>query len=230
MFHVKHLDLESRVAAAAPDLPPEAVAALAVLVDRLTRADLNVTAIRDIDEAIERHVLDSLRALPLIDAAPPGSLVDVGSGGGVPALVIAATRDSRDVHAIEATGRKAAFIAETAEAMGIDARVRVHAARSEELSAEGSPWRDAFACVCARALAPPPVAVELCAPLCQTGGRIVLWTGVQADRPAIATAAAALAAELEDEELPGLTTLRKLDATPTRYPRRPGMAAKRPLA
>ncbi len=153
MFHVKHLKLESRVAAAAPDLPGDTVVALAILVDRLTRADLNVTAIRDPDEAIARHVLDSLRALPLIDAAPPGPLADVGSGGGVPALVIAATRDSRDIHAIEATGRKAAFIAATAEAMGV--AVTVHAARSEELAADGSPWRDAFACVCARALAQP---------------------------------------------------------------------------
>ena len=106
----------------------------------------------------------------------------------------------------------------------------VHAARSEELAADGSPWRDAFACVCARALAIPPVAVELCAPLCRPGGRLVLWTGAQADRAAIETAAAALAGELEPEELPGLTTLRKLGDTPTRYPRRPGMAAKRPLA
>jgi 16S rRNA (guanine527-N7)-methyltransferase len=228
MFHVKHLKLESRVAAAAPALRPDTVAALAILVDRLTRADLNVTAIRDPDEAIERHLLDSLRALPLIDAAPPGPLADVGSGGGVPALVIAATRDSRDIHAIEATGRKAAFIAEAAEAMGV--AVAVHAARSEELAAEGSPWRDAFACVCARALAHPPVAVELCAPLCRQGGRLVLWTGAQADRTAMGTAAAAVAAELEPEELAGLTTLRKLEATPARYPRRPGMAAKRPLA
>jgi 16S rRNA (guanine527-N7)-methyltransferase len=228
MFHVKHLKLESRVAAAAPDLDAVTVAKLAILVDRLTRADLNVTAIRDPDEAIERHVLDSRRALPLIDAAPAGPLADVGSGGGVPALVIAATRDSRDVHAIEATGRKAAFIEETAQAMGV--AVTVHAARSEQLAAPGSPWRDAFACVCARALANPPVAVELCAPLCQTGGRLVLWTGAQADRDAIAAAAAALDGELEPEELAGLTTLRKLGQTPARYPRRPGMAAKRPLA
>jgi 16S rRNA (guanine527-N7)-methyltransferase len=228
MFHVKHLKLESRVAAAAPDLRPETVAALAILVDRLTRADLNVTAIRDPDDAIERHVLDSLRALPLLDGAPPGPLADVGSGGGVPALVIAAARDSRDTHAIEATGRKAAFIAETAEAMGV--AVTVHAARSEELAAAGSPWRDAFACVCARALAHPPVAVELCAPLCRPGGRLVLWTGAQADRAAIAMAGEALAAELGPEELPGLTSLAKIGPTPPRYPRRPGMAAKRPLA
>jgi 16S rRNA (guanine527-N7)-methyltransferase len=84
--------------------------------------------------------------------------------------------------------------------------------------------------VCARALAPPPVAVELCAPLCRPGGRLVLWTGERAERPAIAEAAAALAAELEPEELGGLTTLRKIGDTPDRFPRRPGMAAKRPLA
>jgi 16S rRNA (guanine527-N7)-methyltransferase len=228
MFHVKHLDLESRVAAAGPDLLPRAVTALAILVERLTRAELNVTAVRDPEDAIARHVVDSLRALPLVDAAPAGPLADVGSGGGVPALVIAAARDSRDVHAIEATGRKAAFIAETAEAMGV--AVTVHAARSEELAAAGCGWRTAFACVCARALAPPPVAVELCAPLCRRGGRIVLWTGAQADRAAIAAAALVLSVELEPEELAGLTTLSKVGDTSERFPRRPGMAAKRPLA
>jgi 16S rRNA (guanine527-N7)-methyltransferase len=228
MFHVKHLKLESRVAELAPGLSAEAIEALAVLVDRLTGADLNVTAVRDPDEAVDRHVLDSLRALPLIDSAPPGPLVDVGSGGGVPALVLAAARSTRDIHAIEATQRKAAFIAETAEAMGV--RVAVHAVRSEELAVEGSPWRESFACVSARALAPPPVAVELCAPLCRPGGRIVLWTGAHVDRGAVEAAGAVLAAELEPEQLSGLTTLRKIGDTSPRYPRRPGMASKRPLA
>src|SRR4051794_29701153 len=179
MFHVKHLKLESRVAALAPGLSAGAIAALVTLVERLTSAELNVTAVRDPADALDRHVADSLRALPLIDAAPPGAVVDVGSGGGVPALVIAALRDTRDIHAIEATQRKAAFIEDTAAAMGVT--VTGNAGRSEEFPARGSEWRDHYACVCARALAQPPVAVELCAPLCRTDGRIVLWTGERAE-------------------------------------------------
>jgi 16S rRNA (guanine527-N7)-methyltransferase len=72
--------------------------------------------------------------------------------------------------------------------------------------------------------------VELCAPLCGPGGRIVLWTGPSLERDRVVRAAAELGVVLEPEELAGLTTLRKLEPTPPRYPRRPGMAAKRPLA
>ena len=81
-------------------------------------------------------------------------------------------RPERETHLIEATARKAAFIAEAAAELGL--HVHVHAERSEDLG-RGA-LRDACACVVARALAPPPVAVELCLPLCRPGGRLVLWS------------------------------------------------------
>jgi len=198
---------------------------LVTLVDRLVATPVGVTAVRDPAAVVDRHVLDALRGLDAVDAAPPGPLADVGAGGGVPSLVLAAVRPDRAVHAIEATARKAAFIEETAAAMGV--AVTVHAARSEDLAA--GPLRDGFACVCARALAPPPVAAELCLPLCRPGGRVVLWVGETAAALDLAPVAAQLGGAVAPAP-PGFAVLEKRELTPERFPRRPGLAAKRPLA
>jgi 16S rRNA (guanine527-N7)-methyltransferase len=173
---------------------------------------------------VVRHVLDALSGLPAVDAAPDGPLVDVGSGGGLPGLVLAVVRPRRPVHLVEATARKAGFIAEAAAELGVI--VEVHAQRSEDVAR--GPLRDSCACVVARALAPPPIAAELCLPLCRPGGRLVLWSR-EAAGAALAHAARELGGELRSPECPGVLVVGKLAPTPERFPRRPGMAVKRPL-
>ena len=213
------------ISAAAPGLTAAELERLALLIGRVCATPVGVTAIRDPAEAAARHVLDALAGLPAVDAAPPGALADVGSGGGLPGLVLATVRPARETHLIEATARKAAFIAETARELGL--RVHVHAERSEDLGR--GELRDACACVVARALAPPAVAVELCLPLVQPGGRLVLWSREPAGED-LAAAAAALEGAVLAAECPGVLVVGKLGATPERFPRRPGMAAKRPLS
>jgi 16S rRNA (guanine527-N7)-methyltransferase len=213
------------LAATASGLTSSEQERLALLVGLVCSTPVGITSIRDPAEATARHVLDALAGLPAIDAAPAGAIADVGSGGGLPGLVLATVRPEREVHLIEATARKAAFIAETAHALGLD--VRVHAQRSEELGR--GELRDACACVVARALAPPPVAAELCLPLCRPGGRLVLWSRERAGDE-VAFAAAALGGQMLEPECPGVLVIGKRDATPERFPRRPGMAAKRPLS
>lgn len=213
------------ISAAAPATGQDELDRLALLVGLVCTTPVGITAIRDPAEAAARHVLDAMAGLPAVDAAPVGRLADVGSGGGLPGLVLAAMRPGRETHLIEATARKATFIAEAAAELGLD--VRVHAARSEEL-ARGE-LRDAFACVVARALAPPPVAVELCLPLCRPGGRVVLWSREHADET-LARAAAALGGQVLDAECPGVLVIGALVPTPGGFPRRPGMAVKRPLS
>lgn len=210
---------------AAPTLTEAERERLALLVGLVCATPVGVTAIRDPREAALRHVVDALAGLPAVDAAPPGPLADVGSGAGLPGLVLAAVRPDRETHLIEATARKAAFIAETAAELGL--RVHVHAERSE--AAARGELRDACACVVARALAPPPVAAELCLPLCRPGGRLVLWSR-EPGSDELASAAAALEAQVLIPECPGVLVIGKLGATPERFPRRPGMAAKRPLS
>jgi 16S rRNA (guanine527-N7)-methyltransferase len=89
--------------------------------------------------------------------------------------------------------------------------------------------REAYGTAVARALAPPEVAAEWCLPLVRAGGRVVLFVGPSADETAVANAAEQLAGELE-EGPPGFVLLRKTGPTPERFPRRAGVARKRPLA
>jgi 16S rRNA (guanine527-N7)-methyltransferase len=225
--------VDPRVAARLSELvDPSAIGdvatALAILVHELCTTPIGVTAVRDPATAWERHVLDALRGVEAVDECPPGALVDVGSGGGVPGLVLGLLRPGRALHLVEATGRKAAFIQETAVRMGIEATV--HAGRSEELAAHGAPLRDACACACARALATPAAAAELCLPFVAPGGRAVLWVGEQVDAVAVAAAGRALAAAPLAPAPDGLLVLEKQGATPARFPRRAGVAARRPLA
>jgi 16S rRNA (guanine527-N7)-methyltransferase len=207
---------------------PDCARALEVLVHELCTTPVGVTAIREPEIAWERHILDALRGVEELDRCPDGALVDVGSGGGVPGLVLGLVRPARPLHLVEATARKAAFLRETASRMGVAAIV--HAARSEELAAIGQPLRDACACACARALAAPPAAAELCLPFVKPPGRVILWLGRSATSAAVIPAAEALGGSLIESATPGLLVIEKRQATPDRFPRRPGVAARRPIS
>jgi 16S rRNA (guanine527-N7)-methyltransferase len=188
-----------------------------------------LTAIRDLDEARRVHVEDALTALPLLGEGP---VVDVGSGGGSPGIPLAAAHPDLPFDLLEATARKCAFLRRwAAELPNVD----VICARAEE-HARGD-GRDAYGTAVARALAPPPVAVEWCLPLVRPGGRLVLFTTEGANLEQRAAAAAEqVAGILEsavsvlDAERRLLLVVAKTGPTPERFPRRPGTARKRPLA
>jgi 16S rRNA (guanine527-N7)-methyltransferase len=177
-----------------------------------------LTAIRDPQEAWRVHVEQSLAASPLV-AELDGPLVDVGSGGGSPGLPLAAAFPDREVTLLEANGRKAAFLEHAAAEFG---NVRVVRARAEEHD-------ETYAAALAKALAPPPVAAELCLPLVREGGRAILFVGPSADPAAVAVVAEKLGGG-PPEAHEGLLAIPKVAPTPPGFPRRPGMAAKRPLA
>jgi 16S rRNA (guanine527-N7)-methyltransferase len=193
----------------------------------VAHAPLSVTALPD-QAAIWRELVeDALRARPLIGASLPELVVDVGSGNGSPGIPLAIDY-GRPVTLLEAASRKAAFLRRVVAVLGIEAPVV--AERSEHYARAAG--RDRFDLVLARALAPPPVALELCLPLARSGGRVVLWTG-EVEGDAIDEVAGKLAARVSRVERYGgrrLVEVAKLGATPERFPRRPGMAAKRPLA
>jgi 16S rRNA (guanine527-N7)-methyltransferase len=178
-----------------------------------------LTSIRDPAEAWRVHVEDSLAGVELVRGFP-GPIVDVGSGGGAPGIPLAAALPGRDVTLLEASGRKVAFLERAAAEFP---NVRVVRGRAEEQET------DVFAVAVAKALAPPAVAVEWCLPLVRPGGAAVLWVGPSAELERIAQAARELAAELS-EGPEGFAVLRKLGPTPPGFPRRPGVARKRPLA
>ncbi len=184
-----------------------------------------MTAVTTQAEAWRLHVDEVLFALPLIDAGP---VVDVGSGGGSPGIPIAAGHPELSVDLLEATNKRCEFLRRVTAGF---ANVGVVCGRAEELGRRHG--RDAYAAAVARALAPPAVAAEWCLPLVRPGGRLLLFAG--ADETDLEAVAAALGAGPPETVLePGATNrrllvFRKLVATPARFPRRPGVARKRPL-
>ena len=178
-----------------------------------------LTAITDPAGARRALLEDALRATSIVRAAG-GPVVDVGSGGGSPGIPLAATLPELPFTLLEAERRKCEFLREASA--GLD-NVEVVWGRAEEQPT------DAFAVALAKALAKPPVAAELCLPLVRAGGVAVLWVGETADPGRVSRVADRLAASLEDDR-DGLLVLRKLGVTPPGFPRRSGMAKKRPLA
>lgn len=162
---------------------------------------------------------DSLRGLEVVRGFS-GPIVDVGSGGGAPGIPLAAALPDREVTLLEAEQRKADFLRGWAAELP---NVRVIWGRAEEQET------DSFGVAVAKALAPPPVAAEWLLPLVRTGGAAVLWVGPSADLDALTRVSEQLAGG-PPEEHEGLIVIPKLGPTPEGFPRRPGMARKRPLA
>jgi 16S rRNA (guanine527-N7)-methyltransferase len=148
----------------------------------------------------------------------PGPLVDVGSGAGVPGIPLAHALRDHEVVLLEAERRKCDFLERWAPS-----NARVVWGRAEEQETD---WAGIAV---AKALASPPVAAEWCLPLVRPDGVAVLWVGESAEPERVERVAKQLAATL-DESPPGLLVLRKLGPTPVGFPRRPGLARKRPLA
>jgi 16S rRNA (guanine527-N7)-methyltransferase len=178
-----------------------------------------LTSIRDPGEARRVHVDESLAALDVVGRFE-GPIVDVGSGGGAPGIPLASALPDRDVTLLEANGRKCAFLREAAREFS---NLTVVQGRAEEQET------DRFGVAVAKALAPPPVAAEWCLPLVAPGGAAVLYVGPSADAAAVGRVSERLGGA-PAEETPGLLVLRKLEPTPTGFPRRPGVAKRRPLA
>jgi 16S rRNA (guanine527-N7)-methyltransferase len=178
-----------------------------------------LTSIRDPREARRVHLEESLAVVELVRRYA-GPLVDVGSGGGAPGLPLAAALPEREVTLLEASGRKCDFLERAAAAFP---NVRVVRGRAEEQELE------VYGVAVAKALAAPPVALEWCLPLVRRGGAAILYVGPTADADAVARAAERLAGR-RPEQHPGLLVVEKVGPTPAGFPRRPGMARKRPLA
>jgi 16S rRNA (guanine527-N7)-methyltransferase len=160
---------------------------------------------------------DSLRAVELVSRFE-GAIVDVGSGGGAPGIPLALALPDREVVLLEAERRKCEFLEQWAPP-----NARVVWGRAEEQETD---WAGV---ALAKALAAPPTAAEWCLPLVRAGGAVVLWVGPSAQREQVAAVAGRIGGELADAP-DGLILIRKTAPTPPGFPRRTGVAKKRPLA
>jgi 16S rRNA (guanine527-N7)-methyltransferase len=177
-----------------------------------------LTAIKDPGEAWREHVERSLEAADVV-ARYEGSIVDVGSGGGSPGIPLASAFPDREVTLLESQERKAAAL----ERFAADfPNVRVVRGRAEAQAT------DCYKVAVARALAEPPVAAEWCLPLVAPGGAVVLYVGPTAAQDRVQRVADQIGGG-EVEAAGGLLVIPKISHTPEGFPRRAGLARKRPL-
>jgi 16S rRNA (guanine527-N7)-methyltransferase len=211
--------------------------AVEAYVDLLLEANrrLNLTRLTDPDEVARLHLLDALAALPIITEAPVARALDLGSGGGVPGIVLALAMPQTHWALVDSVRRKADALAAFVAALPLDATV---IAERAELLGRGEA-RASFDLVTARACAALPVLVEYALPLLREGGRLLAWKGpISEDELAGGEVAAALLGGGRPVVRPtGIEALgdhrfviiAKERSTPERYPRRPGQPSRRPL-
>jgi 16S rRNA (guanine527-N7)-methyltransferase len=229
------LDRRLRELAARYALPAAAPDQLATLLELVADERTSITSVREPAAGVEVHVADSLSALVLDSVRAARRVADLGSGAGFPGLVLAVALPAAHVAVVESVGRKCAFLDRAAAAAGLR-NVEVVPARAEAWAA----GLDRHDLVTARALAPLNVLLEYAAPLLEVGGRLVAWKGRRnpAEEGAAAAAADALGMSMPAvravDPPPGIDDRNlhlsmKLRRTPDGFPRRPGMARKRPL-
>jgi 16S rRNA (guanine527-N7)-methyltransferase len=217
------------------DLPAGAAARFESLLDLVAAEPASITSVREPSEGVDVHVADSLVALELGVVREAARIADLGAGAGFPGLALAIARPDATVALVESVARKCAFLERTARTLALD-NVTVAPVRAEA-------WRDGLGAsdvVTARALAPLAVVLEYAAPLLAMRGTVVAWKG-RLERTEEADArAAALALGLSMPRAEAVTPFAgaqdrylylssKVAPTPDRFPRRDGMARKRPL-
>ncbi len=192
------------------------------------------TAIRDADGVIDLHVADSLVALEVPAVRAARRLVDIGSGAGFPGVPLAVALPDASVHLLDSQTQRCLFLRRLCSQAALG--------NAEVVWTRAEAWRPppAVEVVVARALAPQPVVLEYAAPLLAPGGMLVDWRGsVSETEIAQAMAAAEILGLMrvgvrQVQPFPSATRrflhlYLKVRATPERFPRRAGMAAKRPL-
>jgi 16S rRNA (guanine527-N7)-methyltransferase len=226
------------VVAAGHGLGDESAAALHALLDALSAEEDPPTTVSQPPEALDVHLADSLSGLAIEALAKARAVADVGAGAGFPGLALAAALPDASIDLIEAAARKCAVIRRLGGAAGLP-NFRAVAARAEEWAlGEGA---GAYDVVTVRAVAPLGVLVEYAAPLLRERGALVAWTGKRDEEAERSAVAAADIVGLEPEEVRKVTPFsgardrhlhvyRKVAPTPARFPRRAGMARKRPLS
>jgi 16S rRNA (guanine527-N7)-methyltransferase len=211
-------------------------AALESLVELLEDPRAPVSA-ASAEGARDVHIRDSLSGLEFEQLAGAGRIADLGSGAGLPGLVLAAALPAARVALIESASRKCEFIREAIERMGLE-NATVVCERAETWAAEEG--REAHDAVTARAVGPLATVAELASPLLRDGGGLLAWKGSRDSDEEAALQRAAPRVAIEPVEIrpvapyPGsrdrhIHLLRKNGPTPDGLPRRPGIASKRPF-
>jgi 16S rRNA (guanine527-N7)-methyltransferase len=216
-------------------LPPDAAPRLALLLDLVQHEPSAITTVRDPAEGVDLHLADSLVALELDEVRKARRVADLGSGGGFPGLVLAIALPDAHVALVESVGRKCAFLR--------DAITQLDLRNAEVVQARAEAWPQGIGAhdlVTARALAPLTTLIEYAAPLLADNGLLVAWKGAPDPEEEADGRAAAAALGMSEPAAHPVTPFRqarqrnlylslKVSPTSPNYPRREGMARKRPI-
>jgi 16S rRNA (guanine527-N7)-methyltransferase len=224
-------------------LSAEAVASLLAYRDHLLAVNqrLNLTAVTDPQEALHKHLVDSLSAVALAPLHPnvDDLWMDIGSGGGLPGMALALACPQPKVVLVDATQKKAGFLEEASRQFGLQPRVQVLAQRAEALG-QSLAWRGKASVVFFKAVGRLPELLELGLPLLKTGGLLVAYKGPKAEEEVSESQKTLklLGGEVEamprytlgwQEDQRCLVLVRKKQFTPAMYPRANGMPKNHPL-
>lgn len=226
-----------------PDITSQQISQLLQYRDLLHERNqhVNLTAVRDFDGIERRLILESLRLVPVVRSQLPahgGDVMDLGSGGGIPGVILAIAMPDSSFSLLDATGKKVQFQRDVIDTIGLG-NVRAVQGRAEELGHDIN-WRNSFDVVTARAVTSLSALMELGLPFVSMKGWLVLPKGVEIeDELFIARKAAGklggtivshdLMEDAGSDVITRLVLVRKDAATPSDYPRRVGLPARSPL-
>lgn len=199
---------------------------------------MNLTAIIEPKEAAVKHVIDTLMVHRYCSFDGDARVVDVGTGAGIPGIVLKIAYPGISVKLLDSLKKRLEFLTVVVTKLGLSGVAMWHA-RAEDAGRD-SQARESFALVTARAVARTSVLLELCAPLCQIGGRIIAYKGpeyqqeLEEARRAIDVLGVCVE-HIATYSLPegmgdrSLVVFRKIAGTPETYPRKAGIPARKPL-
>jgi 16S rRNA (guanine527-N7)-methyltransferase len=200
----------------------------------------NVIGTKDRGRIVSEHLADSLSCCLIDELGDPGTLIDVGAGAGLPGIPLKIARPHLQVALVESVSKKARFMQQVRNQLGLH-DLEVLLARVEEVARQPT-RRETFQVAVARALAELAVVAEYCAPLVRVGGAVVAMKGAFSESEMARGLAASKAVGLalrEVRKVPyrsdftqkerHLVVLRKVRPTPQTFPRKLGVAKKRPL-
>jgi 16S rRNA (guanine527-N7)-methyltransferase len=195
---------------------------------------MNLTRITSPEDAANKHFYDSVSILKYIELPAGARVIDIGTGAGFPAIPLCILRPDLSITAVDASGKKAAFVAETATALGLN--IKALSARAEEL-ARDIQHREMYDYALSRAVASLPVLLELCIPFLKPGGQFIAYKGADFKNELALSQTAIKKLMLQQnavllpfvERQHALIVFAKLETTPAAYPRKFSQIISKPL-